>query len=147
MPTARVEAFRRRVNDVYRAQELHDQPALLLPTADTEARLDEVTVAVVEELGRLEPFGNGNPQPIVKTTAVRVMNVRRMGDAAQHVKLTVTDEAAVSLDLLAFNAPDHFFVEPGAVVTVWYSPDSNAWRGAKTAEGRLLHLEPHAAEL
>jgi hypothetical protein len=43
--------------------------------------------------------------------------------------------------MLAFSAPDHFFVEPGEKVTVWYTVDINEWQGRRSVEGRLLHLD------
>ena len=44
--------------------------------------------------------------------------------------------------MIAFAAPEHFFVQPGQVVDVWYQPIENEWRGMRQVEGRLLHLAP-----
>ena len=63
-----------------------------------------------------------------------------MGADGQHVKLTLQD-GAVKIDMLAFNAPEYFFVQGGERVTVWYQPDINEWQGRRSVEGRLLHLE------
>lgn len=141
LPVKNIEVFRRRVNDFYIQQKLKNQAQLLLPVADTDANLGDISEELVSLIGQLEPFGNGNPQPILRTEAVSVTDVRRMGDKGQHVKITVSDSASVRLQLLAFSAPEHFFVEPGEQVTVWYSPDINEWQGRRTVEGRLLHLE------
>ncbi|HWT40265.1 MAG TPA: DHHA1 domain-containing protein [Dongiaceae bacterium] len=142
LPAANVEAFRKRVNDFYKAQKLTNQAALLLPIADADARLEELTEKLITDITTLEPFGNGNPQPILRTENVTVMNVRRMGDSGQHVKLTVKNETSQSIDLLAFSAPGYFFVEIGVVIRVWYAPEFNEWQGRKTIEGKLLHIEP-----
>src|SRR5690606_14173231 len=80
LPTANVEAFRKRVNDFYKAQKLANQAALLLPAADSDATLDEVTEALIDAIATLGPFGNGNPQPILRTESLTVLGVRRMGD-------------------------------------------------------------------
>jgi hypothetical protein len=64
-----------------------------------------------------------------------------MGANAQHVKLELRDANRKPLQFLAFNAPEHFFVEPGEYVTVWFQPTVNEWQGRRTVEGRLLHLE------
>jgi len=141
LPSAQVEAFRKRVNDFYRAQKLVDQALLLLPRADTDATLEEINEALIHEIATLEPFGSGNPQPILRTERLTVYRVRRMGDSGQHVKLTLRTDTAVSMDMLAFNAPEHFFVEHGARVTVWYSPELNEWQGRRSVEAKLLHLE------
>lgn len=141
LPTANVEAFRKRVNDFYKSQKLANQAALLLPSADSDATLDEVTEALIDAIATLEPFGNGNPQPILRTESLTVFGVRRMGDSGQHVKLTLKSAEAHSIDLIAFNAPDHFFVEQGASIVAWYAPELNEWQGRRSVEGRLLHLE------
>lgn len=140
LPVANIDAFRQRVNTFYKDAKLKDQASLLLPKADVDARLIELSEALVDEIAQLEPFGSGNPQPILKTANARVMNRRIMGQDGQHVKLTL-DQDGKAINMLAFNAPEHFFQEPGALVTVWYQLDINEWNGRRSVEGRLLHLE------
>ena len=141
LPTVNIQAFRQRVNDFYRTKKLSNQSELLLPVADVDTVFSGVTEELVERISLLEPFGNGNPQPILRTNTALVMHQRRMGSEAQHVKLEVQDSGGNVLQLLAFNAPEHFFVDPGNYVSVWYHPDINEWNGRRTVEGRLLHLE------
>jgi len=140
LPTANIPAFRKRVNDFYTQQKLINQPLLLLPRADGDAKLHELDEVLVDSLKQLEPFGSGNPQPILKSINVLVVNQRKMGAESQHVKLTFQMEKH-QVDMIAFNAPDHFFVEPGETVTVWYTVDVNEWNGRRSVEGQLLHLE------
>ncbi len=140
LPTANIHAFRERVNKHYRDQQLSDQAALLLPTADAIAEFTHVTEELVELLETLEPFGNGNSQPVLKSSDVTVRYIKRMGADSQHVKLDVQSESGQALQLLAFNAPENFFVTPGTKVEVWFHPDINEWQGRRSVEGRLLHL-------
>jgi single-stranded-DNA-specific exonuclease len=140
MKTANIPAFRTRVNEFYASLNLTDQAALLLPSEDAEARLNELDESLVDEIALLEPFGNGNPQPVFASRGLTVRNLRRMGSDGQHVKITL-DQDGKTVDMLTFNAPDHFFVEPGTSVNVWYRVDINEWNGRRTVEGQLLHLE------
>lgn len=140
LPTANIAAFRKRVNDFYAAQKLLNQPALLLPKADIDAGLHELDEKLIAEIAQLEPFGSGNPQPILKSHNLLVVNQRKMGADSQHVKLTFEKEGQ-RIDMIAFNAPDHFFVEPGEYASVWYTVDVNEWNGRRSVEGQLLHLE------
>ena len=140
LPTKKIQAFRERVNKHYQDQKLKNQAELLLPVADADAEFAQINEQLVDLLRLLEPFGNGNAQPILKSNNVAVTRVRRMGNEAQHVKLEAASADGKILESLAFNAPDHFFVEPGVRVTVWYQPDINEWMGRRTVEGRLLHL-------
>jgi len=140
MPTKNIQAFREGVNKHYKDQKLKNQANLLLPAEDTMAEFVHVSEELVRLLEQLEPFGNGNTQPILRTNSVTVQRVRRMGTEAQHIKLEVLAHDGTRLELLAFSAPDYFFVEPGTQISVWYQPDVNEWQGQRTVEGRLLHL-------
>lgn len=140
--TKNIDAFRQRVNEFYRSKDLFNQAALLLPKADiVVTNFNDVNEALLKELERLEPCGNGNPEPVFKSENMLVVNLRRMGADAQHVKITLQDENAKKMEFLAFNAPESFFVEPGEYVTIWFQPSVNEWQGRRTVEGRLLYLE------
>ena len=141
LPTAAIPTFRQRVNQFYQSLQLQDQAALLLPREDVTAQLGEVTAELVADITRMEPFGPGNPQPVLRSNHLSVEQVRRMGSEGQHVKLTLRDETG-QLQMIAFAAPEHFFVQPGQGVGVWYQPIGNEWRGVRQVEGRLLHLAP-----
>lgn len=141
LPTANIELFRKRVNEFYKELKLYDQAKLLLPVADVAAELEELNEALVETLAQLEPFGSGNPQPVLQTGELTVTGVRRMGDNGQHVKLSLKNDHGQKIDALAFNAPQHFFVETGEMIKAWYRVDINEWNGRRAVEGQLLHLE------
>ena len=143
LPTENIELFRQRVNHYYDSLNLRAQADLLLPTEDAIAEFAQIDEALVTQLNDLEPFGNGNPQPVVKTEHLTVRQVRKMGAEGQHVKLELAAYDGHLMQLLAFNAPDYFFVERGQVVHAWYHPDINEWKGRRSVEGRLLHLIVH----
>lgn len=142
MPTKNIAAFRKRVNEFYASLNLQNQTEKLLPNADvTIADLHEVTEELIEQLAQLEPFGNGNPEPVLRLNNVLVTNMRRMGADNQHVKIQVQDTLKNKIELLAFGAPAHWFAEPGEQINVWFEPNLNEWNGKKTVEGRLVRLE------
>lgn len=137
-----IAAFRARVNEFYDSLQLSEQERYLLPKADVEIDdFSEITEELVQQIARMEPFGNGNPEPVLKITTSTVINVRQMGSDGQHVKLSLRDKNGKVLQMLAFNAPPEFHRQPGDQVTAWFQPNINEWNGARTVEGRLLHLE------
>ena len=91
-------------------------------------------------LAKMEPFGNGNPEPVLKITRASVLSMRRMGADGQHVKLALRDKNSKVLQMLSFNAPEEFFRETGDEVVAWFQPTVNEWQGVRTVEGRLLHI-------
>lgn len=136
-----IPAFRQRVNEFYDSLQLTAQERYLLPRADVEIKdFSEVDEQLVADIARMEPFGNGNPEPVLKITRATVLTVRRMGADGQHVKLALRDAGGKVLQMLAFNAPKEFFREQGDEVAAWFQPTLNEWQGARTVEGRLLHL-------
>lgn len=142
LETAQIPAFRRRVNEFYDSLNLTDQVRFLQPSADVEIKdFTEITEELVEQIARMEPFGNGNPEPILKIAHAVVAGVRRMGANGQHVKIALRDAGEKTLQVLAFNAPESFFREPGDEIAAWFQPNINGWNGVRTVEGRLLHVE------
>ena len=142
LETEKIGDFRRRVNEFYDSLQLTNQERYLLPRADVEIDdFSEIDEELVENLAKMEPFGNGNPEPVVKITTAIVLSVRRMGADGQHVKLALRDKNSKVLQVLAFNAPEEFFREPGDEIAAWFQPTVNEWQGARTIEGRLLHVE------
>ena len=142
LATEKIGDFRRRVNEFYDSLQLTNQERYLLPRADVEIDdFSEINEELVENLAKMEPFGNGNPEPVVKITTAIVLSVRRMGADGQHVKLALRDKNGKVLQVLAFNAPEEFFREPGDEVAAWFQPIINEWQGARTVEGRLLHVQ------
>lgn len=142
MRTDKIDDFRRSVNDFYHSRSFKDQQKLLLPTA--EITIDDFAGAneeLMDLIGQLEPFGHGNPEPIFGWKRLRVNTVRKMGDTGQHVKLELSDANGKSMSCIAFSAPEHFYVHPDDHVDIWVQLTVNEWKGRRSTEGRLLHLE------
>lgn len=141
LPVSRIDDFRKRVNEFYRNQKLIGQSDLLLPQADVSVELSDVQEDLLSQISSLEPFGNGNKQPILGAKGLTVLNKRIMGSEGQHVKLTLVDDGGVQMSFLAFSAPKHFYVDQGENINIWFEPTINEWQGLRSVEGRLLHLE------
>lgn len=143
LPTANIGQFRDRVNEFYRAQKLFNQANLLLPREDVVIEeFGVVNYELLKLFESLEPYGNGNPEPVLRTNQVLIISNRQLGAHGQHVKMTGSDKAGETMQFLAFNAPkDYFAIQPGERVNLWYHASANEWRGNLSIEGRLLHLE------
>jgi single-stranded-DNA-specific exonuclease len=87
----KVDLFRARLNELARQTLKPEQlqPSLII---DAEVELAELTVAQVEELGQLEPVGQGNPAVQLALCGLSHQQApQRMGKESQHVKFRVTD--------------------------------------------------------
>lgn len=87
----RLDDFRRALNEVGRKQ--YD-PATARPCLeiDMAVRLSEVTWDLVLELGTMEPFGNGNPEPCFAAFGARIADWAVVGRDNQHLKIWVADD-------------------------------------------------------
>lgn len=142
LPTANIDAFRQRVNEFYASKHLKEQEKLLILEMDVViTSFEDVDNALIRELETMEPFGHGNPEPIFKADSMVVVSVRKMGAESQHVKLELKDRNGKSMQFLAFNAPAHFFAEPGEHINILFQPSVNEWQGRRTIEGRLINVE------
>ena len=141
LETEKIGDFRKRVNEFYDSLQLTNQERYLLPRADVGIDdFSETDEELVANLAKMEPFGNGNPEPVLKITRASVLSMRRMGADGQHVKLALRDKNGKVLQMLAFNAPEEFFRESGDEVAVWFQSTVNEWQGVRMVEGRLLHI-------
>jgi len=141
LSTDNIASLRKKLNEIYNTNlRLKDQQQQLLPKVDAVARLDEITEELVVEIAKLEPFGHGNPEPILESHDLTVVGFRKMGSEGQHIKLDLSD-GNNNLCFLSFNAPEHYFVAVGERVNVKYNLMINDWRGNRTIEAKLVYLE------
>lgn len=139
--TENIQPFRDALNKYYQSLKLSSQAEFLRFKPDIVlASFEDLNEALIEHINQLEPFGNGNPEPYFSFDNLLVVDVRIMGDKKQHVKITCRDNQNHTLCLLAFSAPEHFFVEEGERIDVCCSLNINEWKGNRTVEGRLVEL-------
>ena len=137
-----IDAFRRKVNEFYDKVVDRDQSEFLIPKADVEVvEIGYLNEDLVRDIAKLEPFGNANPEPILKLADCKVTRFRRMGDEGKHIKIGVRGQDCGEIDVLAFSAPKEWHVEIGENIDVWINLLINQWNGQRSVEGRILHLE------
>ncbi len=82
-----VEAFRKRINE-YAMERLGEEALFGSLDADCETQISELSIAVAEELNRLEPFGVSNPVPCFVLRDAKVSRIAAMG-GGKHVRFQV----------------------------------------------------------
>lgn len=115
-----IDRFRKRLDSVTGA--LGDVFARKI-RIDFEVELDEIDQGLVSELGTLEPFGLGNPQPLILARSVEVVSKRFFKD--RHLGLKLRKSKKV-YDAVWFNSSVD---DIGDVVDVVFVPELNRWNG------------------
>lgn len=141
LKTEKIDDFRKSLNDFYKESVQSPQEHHLDPKEDlTVQTIEHMNEDLVHAIGLLEPYGHGNGEPIFCIENMVVVNVRRMGNNKQHIKIRLADSRGKQLEALAFNYHEAD-PQPGTKVRVWLELGMNEWRNVRSVEGRLKKLE------
>jgi len=108
-------------------------PEDLVPAidADLEVPIQELTVSLLRELDRFQPWGAGNEEPVFVSRRLEVREVLRVGKEQQHLKLRFAEPAAGALAGLRWNCGDQAeHIHPGDVVDICYRPRIDNYDGS-----------------
>lgn len=141
-PKDKLDEFTERVNRYYRSLHLPDQRKYFDVTEDlTVAELSDLDTELIDDLAKMEPFGEGNPEPIFRLKDTVIISTMRMGKEEQHLRLIVKDDWGNTFKLVAFNAEDDWLdLSSGMQLDIWVTLMDNEWNGTRSVEGRILKL-------
>lgn len=128
---------------------------------DSPIKLNYVTEQVVQEFKLLEPFGKGNPSPILQANKVLVGDIRFLGSEQQHVKFRFyVDGTNNMIEGLYFNKRDEVidilkqvygddyseyesgYIRPkGLSLDILFQPDINEYMGRKSVQLKLKDIK------
>ena len=139
----KLEDFSSEVNAYYTSLKLEHQERFLEVDAEVkENDLAEFSEELLDELAVLEPFGEGNTEPVFELNGVEAAEVRAVGKDGKHLRLVVSDEADKRMTLVAFSAPEEWLkTEKGKKINAKIQLMRNEWNGRTYVEGRILALE------
>ncbi len=91
--------------------------------------LSELDIATIEEIGRLEPFGQGNKVPLLAAEGVTMSDRAIVGKTGEHMRFTATDGAS-SVPAIMFRAP-HIdqLCACESVVDLVFQANAERWQG------------------
>ncbi|MBI4178161.1 single-stranded-DNA-specific exonuclease RecJ [bacterium] len=109
------------------AARLHVMPQ---PSIDIEAELsaESLTIETLEDIAILEPFGKGNPFPKFGLFDAPLAEVRRMGDAQQHLRLKIGKDARRGVTAVGWSMGARADDLRGRIDAV-FELSKNEWRG------------------
>lgn len=93
------EAFKRQFEEIAKQESLSEIQQII--PIDGQVTLEDMNIEFVEELKKLEPFGEGNKTPIFVYKGLKVNSIRSLSEG-KHLKLTLKDENSV-IDAIGFN--------------------------------------------
>ena len=142
LEAGRLEGFRERLNEAVRRQTGGERPQGPL-VLDAEVSLGEVSPQLIRELMRLEPTGQGNPEPRLGLRRVQVLRQKQRGKDKTHLWLELRDGVEIR-EAVGFGMGGLYPVPD--VVDVAFTPEFNFWQGQARVQMRLHALFPAAPE-
>jgi single-stranded-DNA-specific exonuclease len=142
-----IDAFRARMEQAVLAR---TGGAEMVSTLQVDLKLDDpglLTQQGVASLSMLEPFGAGNPKPVLMLSGAVIQSAFEVG-GGRHLKLRLRYQD-VSFDAIFFSATAaQLGLGPGDRVDAAFTPQINEFRGSRTVQLQIcdLHSAPTRAQ-
>ena len=143
LKTENIPAFREAINR-YAAAEFDRMP-VVQTVIDRRLRAADIELSSVELLECLEPFGEGNPQPVFLMRDCMVEGVTPLS-GGKHIKLRVAFEGR-SVFVLCFRmTPEQFIYPKGSMIDLLVCLEVNTFRDTKSISIRMRDIRPSGFE-
>ncbi len=131
----KLKVFADRFEDAARSQLSAED---MIPFLEVDAQVDfsEIGLSVARELQQLQPFGVGNPEPLLMTREVEVVERREIRGGLRF-KLC---QGGSSLNAVCFGVGNDFPGQQGATIDLVYRLSENLWNGNSSAQLRIVDV-------
>lgn len=130
-----VDEFRRRLNE-NAADRLTEEDFIPKIWIDVAMPFEYITEDFLQELERLEPFGQGNEKPQFAQKSMYIRSARVFGRNRNVVKLSLVNERGFAMDGIIFTEGDLFMEEMGGSreIDIIYYPTVNEYNGNRSLQ-------------
>lgn len=101
---------------------------------DSEISLSQLTPKFIQELKMLEPYGIGNPEPVLSAKDLRVLDSAVVG--FNHLKLKVSENNSKIWEAIGYRMGD-FLPNEGEIITLAFTPQIVTWQGNKSVQLKI----------
>jgi len=138
--TGKIAALRRLLNE-HAARVLSDEDLQPRLRVDAVVRLDELDAEFFQHLDRLEPCGQGNPEPTFAAQGVRVRGTPRVV-GADHLKFFVRDpDSGIGAEAIWWKMAGREL--PGGPLDVAFHAELHEYRGEQTVQLNVRDVRPN----
>ncbi len=113
-------------------------------TIDVPMPLAYVTEELIRQLGRLEPYGTGNPKPLFADKDLSIISVTPMGKTGDMCRIKASDRTGRAYELVMFKGYKELILDAksirglcdptGLMLDAVYYPDINEYNGRRTVQ-------------
>ncbi len=118
---------------------------MLIPEMKIDLLLntDSIDLGLIKMLNQLEPFGYGNPKPVIAIKEAVIVRKSVMGKEGNHMKLLVKGDGIDLLTMIMFGCKDDIekLNENDKIDVIGY-PEINAWNGNENIQFMVKEYQP-----
>lgn len=134
-----LEGFRQRISEVV-LKNLKEDDLTPSTNIDVSVRIADINNELVNEVSRLEPFGNGNEEPLFGAKGLEPVNPRIVGN--NHLKMYLKQNGC-GIDSIGFDFGVYLeIVGANALIDAVFHPVINEWDGGRYLQLNLKAIRP-----
>lgn len=138
-----LEEFKRRFEEYVAAHILPEQQQPIVEIED-EICLADITPQYYNVMRHMEPFGPGNPRPVLLTRGlINNRYTKRVGKNGEHLKLDVTDRTAAITGIAFGQGELALYLQNGNAVDVVYELEQNTFNGTTSLQMMVADIKKH----
>ncbi len=127
-----LDAFREKINE-YADRHLSEEDLYYRIEADRELLLDDVSMELANEIGKLEPFGNMNQTPNFIIRGLRVMRAQLIG-SGNHSKFVFEHNGRTVNAVMFYRSYLSLGIKENDLVDVLFTLDINEFQGNRSVQ-------------
>lgn len=108
---------------------------------DCEIQSDELTYEISNHIIKLEPFGNGNPEPTLIIKNTKILNIKPVGKNREHLQFPV-QYGDKKIQAIAFRFGEHIDkINLESKYDIVFNLETNEWNGWKKLQMKVIDLK------
>ena len=124
--------------DKYVREKLLDEDYQPILNVDALINPSEINLEVAEEFYKFEPYGLGNPRPILGCKNVRGNSAKAMGKEGTHLTFSISEK----IRAVAWSCGNLAPLVENEPIDIAYEPEINEWQGEIRIQCNITSLEP-----
>lgn len=125
-------------------KELEGKEIMSVIEVDCEVSTEDIGWELVSELGKMEPFGSGNKQPIFCARNFAICDIKIVGNGQKHLKLSLRGDASSPkiFDAIGFSLAEKFpNLKKDDKIDIVFNLEEDEWNANKKIQIKIIDLK------
>ena len=139
LPIDNISLLREKLNE-YARNTMTEETLIPKLCADMEIPIEAISIDLIQQIERLEPYGMGNEQPKFICTG-KVKQIMQMGKTNNHLKLTVENMGSDIVGV-GFNLADYYHtIGRNHPISIFCTLNINEWNNVKSPQLMIKDIQ------